>query len=199
MITLEKLKNETPYKIFYQFYKKAELKKQNFIEAVCISSYDEVSSSADSRYVNLKYVIGDEWTFFSNYKSAKSKQFDANNNISAVFYWSSINVQIRMKAKIYKSDKDFSDQHFSNRNQKKNALAISSMQSQRIGSHEKIIKNYENILENEDLVYKRPEYWGGYTFIPHYFEFWEGQEYRVNKREVFYKENNSWEKNILQP
>ncbi|MDG2092870.1 MAG: pyridoxine 5'-phosphate oxidase C-terminal domain-containing protein [SAR86 cluster bacterium] len=199
MITLEKLKNETPYRIFDKFYKEAEYKKQNSIEAICISSYDEESCSVDSRYVNLKYIIGDQWTFFSNYKSSKSKQFYANNNISAVLYWNSTNVQIRMKAKIYKSDKDFSDQHFSNRNPKKNALAISSMQSQSIESHKKIIENYKNALENETLISKRPDYWGGYTFIPHYFEFWKGQEHRLNKRKIFYKQENSWKQEILQP
>jgi pyridoxamine 5'-phosphate oxidase len=199
MITLEKLKNETPYRIFDKFYKEAESKKQNSIEAICISSYDEASCSVDSRYVNLKYIIGDQWTFFSNYKSSKSKQFYSNNNISAVLYWNATNVQIRMKAKIYKSDKDFSDQHFSNRNPKKNALAISSMQSQSIESHKKLIENYKNTLKNKTLISKRPDYWGGYTFIPHYFEFWKGQEYRLNQRKIFYKQENSWTQEILQP
>ena len=199
MIKIENLALDKPYSKFHSLYTEAKAKNQKFIEAICISSYDEISRSADSRYVNLKYIIGDEWTFFSNYKSSKSKQFDANNNISAILYWSSINVQIRMKAKIYKSDKDFSDQHFSNRNPRKNALAISSMQSQNIESHKKIIENYENVLKNKTLISIRPDYWGGYTFIPHYFEFWEGQEYRLNKRDVFFKENNSWKQDILQP
>lgn len=199
MIDIENLALDKPYSKFHNFYMKAEAKNQKFIEAMCISSYDDVSCSVDSRYVNLKYIIGDEWTFFSNYKSSKSKQFDANNNISAVLFWSSINVQIRMKAKIYKSDKDFSDQHFSIRSPRKNALAISSMQSKNIESYKKIIENYENVLENEILTSKRPDYWGGYTFIPHYFEFWEGQEHRLNKRDVLYKENNLWKQEILQP
>ena len=199
MITLEKLKNEIPYRIFDRLYKEAESKKQNSIEAICVSSYDEASCSVDSRYVNLKYIFGDQWTFFSNYKSSKSKQFCANNNISAVLYWNSTNVQIRMKAKIYKSDKDFSDQHFSNRDPKKNALAISSIQSQSIESHKKLIENYKNALENKTLISKRPDYWGGYTFIPHYFEFWKGQEYRLNQRKIFYKQENSWKQEILQP
>ena len=28
---------------------------------------------------------------------------------------------------------------------------------------------------------KRPEYWGGYDFIPYSFEFWTGENNRLNK------------------
>ena len=44
------------------------------------------------------------------------------------------------------------------------------MQSQKLESHEKVIKNYENVLEDETLIAQRPDYWGGYTFIPYYLE-----------------------------
>ena len=39
--------------------------------------------------------------FFFNYSSPKSKDFfESHNQITALIYWNSINVQIRMKAKI---------------------------------------------------------------------------------------------------
>ena len=78
----------------------------------------------DSRFVNLKYVINDEWIFFSNYNSPKSKQFESHDQISAVIYWNSINVQIRMKAKIQKTNLEFSNEHFQSRDMTKNLLAI---------------------------------------------------------------------------
>ena len=82
--------------------------------------------------VNLKYIIDDEWIFFSNYNSLKAQNFLNHDQISALFYWDSINVQIRIKAKIFKTLSKFSDEHFEKRNIKKNALSISSMQSQPI-------------------------------------------------------------------
>ena len=199
MIQIENLPILEPYTYFEKLYAEASLKGQKYIEAICISSYDSYSETPDSRYVNLKYINGEQWTFFSNYSGPKAMQFNSNENISAIFFWDSTNVQIRIKAKIYKSDKSVSDKHFKNRNIKKNALAISSMQSKKIESHKKIIENYENVLEDENLISKRPDYWGGYTFEPNYFEFWQGHAHRINKRNVFYKLDNHWKQEILQP
>ena len=53
-------------------------------------------------------------------------------------------------------------------------------------------------VTNDDLK-KCPKYWGGYSFTPYYFEFWEGHESRINKRVVFDKIDGLWKKLYLQP
>ena len=65
-------------------------------------------------------------------------------------------------------------------------MAISSNQSKSIESYNQVIKNYNKSLKHHDLK-KCPDFWGGYSFIPYYFEFWEGRESRLNKREVYEK------------
>ena len=173
-------------------------KNQNQIERILIASFNTDLKEVNARYVNLKYVIKDEWIFFSNYESVKAKDFLTHNQITAVSYWSSIDVQIRMKATINKSSKEFSDKHFSLRSKEKNALAISSLQSQPVNSYKDVKNNYEKTLSSSDLK-KRPTYWGGYSFIPYYFEFWKGHESRINKREIYKNENNKWIKSFLSP
>ena len=79
----------------------------------------------------------------------------------------------------------------------KNKIAVSSNQSEKIGSYEDVIKNYNEV--NNKTLYERPEYWGGYSFIPYYFEFWEGHESRINKRTAFDLINSCWDKYTLQP
>ena len=59
-------------------------------------------------------------------------------------------------------------------------------------------ENYNKSLKNDDLK-KCPEFWGGYSFTPYYFEFWEGHESRLNKREAYEKSDDSWKHLILQP
>ena len=103
MINIDKMSITEPYNMFRKYYEEARDKEQKIIEAISISSYDKKNNIVDSRFVNLKYVIDDEWIFFSNYNSPKSKQFESHDQISAVIYWNSINVQIRMKAKIQKN------------------------------------------------------------------------------------------------
>ena len=139
-----------------------------------------------------------DFIFFSNYNSKKARQFESNKNIAALFYWNKINTQIRMKAKIYKLEKSLSDMHFKNRLKEKNALAISSMQSMHVDSFDLVKKNYLHTLNNIDLE-KRPEYWGGYKFIPYEFEFWVGHKYRLNQRTHFKLDNDYWIKTLLQP
>ena len=198
MIKIESLNNDEPYLKYQELYDLALSKNQNQIERILIASFNTDLKDVNARYVNLKYVIKDEWIFFSNYESVKAKDFLTHNQITAVSYWSSIDVQIRMKATINKSSKEFSDKHFSLRSKEKNALAISSLQSQPVNSYKDVKNNYEKTLSSSDLK-KRPTYWGGYSFIPYYFEFWKGHESRINKREIYKNENNKWIKSFLSP
>ena len=198
MIEIKKISRDPPYRLLAEIYEKALREGQKNIEAICISSYSKTSNQVDSRFVNLKYIIENEFIFFSNYKSPKSNQFFSHNQISAIFFWNSINFQIRIKGHIKKTSKKFNNNYFRTRLREKNALAISSKQSKPIDSYGQVKENYNKSLKNDDLK-KCPEFWGGYSFTPYYFEFWEGHESRLNKREVYEKSDDSWKHFILQP
>jgi len=198
MIEFINLNNEVPFIIFKEKYEQALKAGQKVIEAISISSFNKDIAEVDSRFVNLKFISNDEFIFFSNYDSPKASAFNSHNQITALLYWSSINVQIRMKAQIKKTSKEFNQAYFFNRSEEKNALAISSNQSKPVKSYNEVEENYNRSLKNDDLK-KCPEHWGGYSFSPYYFEFWEGHESRINKREVFNKINSSWKQLYLQP
>ena len=197
MIKFEDLIQETPYLIFKENYKKALKANQKNIEAISISSYSNEKKEVNSRYVNLKLVNERKFIFFSNYNSPKSKEFENHNQITALIYWNNTNIQIRMKAFIKKTSKEFNQDYFAKRDEKKNALAISSYQSSPIDSYETLQKNYEICLKKSNLN-ECPDYWGGYSFIPYYFEFWEGHKSRLNKREVYKFQNDEWIHSFLQ-
>ena len=198
MIQFKNLNQEIPYLLLKEKYDEAVNEGQKAIEAISISSFNTEISEVDSRYVNLKFILNDEFIFFSNYDSPKASAFNSHNQVAALIYWHSINVQIRMKAKIKKTSKEFNQKYFFDRSEKKNALAISSNQSKLIESYTKVYESYKKSLEYDNLK-KCPEYWGGYSFIPSYFEFWEGHESRINKREVFDKIDSVWKHSFLQP
>ena len=198
MIEFINLNNEVPFIIFKEKYEQALKAGQKVIEAISISSFNKDIAEVDSRFVNLKFISNDEFIFFSNYDSPKASAFNSHNQITALLYWSSINVQIRMKAQIKKTSKEFNQAYFFNRSEEKNALAISSNQSKPVKSYNEVEENYNRSLKNDDLK-KCPEHWGGYSFSPYYFEFWEGHESRINKREIFEKIDGVWEQSLLQP
>ncbi len=199
MINIDKMDVSEPYNIFRKYYEEAQKKEQKIIEAISISSYDKKNDIVDSRFVNLKYVINDEWIFFSNYNSPKSIQFKSHEQISALIFWNSTNVQIRMKAKIQKTNSKFSDEHFQSRDTTKNLLAILSKQSEPISSYDDFLRNYEKNLSSKSKIITRPDYWGGFSFSPYYFEFWEGHDSRINKRKFYELKNQEWRGGFLQP
>lgn len=190
--------SDSPHLKFQSLYTKAVENNQTAIEAIAVSSFNPDNNSVDSRFVNLKYIQGNEWIFFSNYLSPKAKQFQAHDQVSVLIYWSAINTQIRIQAKIKQTSVHFSDEHFRNRSKEKNALAISSNQSQPIDSFEQVEKNYQIALKSTPCS-TRPEYWGGFSFAPYYFEFWEGHSNRLNKRHVFEIQHDAWNEKFLQP
>jgi pyridoxamine 5'-phosphate oxidase len=198
MIEFNNINQEIPYLLFKDKYDEALNAGQKGIEAISISSFNKEMNEVDSRYVNLKSITNDEFIFFSNYDSPKASSFNSHNQIAALLYWPSINVQIRMKAKIKKTPNDYNQKYFFDRSEEKNALAISSNQSKPIDSYNQVKVNYNKSLKNDDLK-KCPNFWGGYSFVPYYFEFWKGHESRLNKREAYEKSNDSWKHLILQP
>ena len=199
MIKFLNLNSEKPYAYFQALYEEALENGQKGIEAISVSSYDQASSEVEARYVNLKYIANNEWIFFSNYHSPKANQFDSHSQVSILIYWASINTQIRMKAEIFKTSTEFSNEHFQGRTKEKNALAISSKQSQIIGSFDEVAKNFHATLKSMTTETVRPDFWGGNSFIPYYFEFWQGHENRLNIRHVFAQQDEAWVEQLLQP
>ena len=199
MINFLNLSSEKPYILFRSLYQKAIESGQKGVEAISVSSYNQLLKEVEARYVNLKYIDNNEWIFFSNYRSPKANQFESHNQVSVLIYWASINTQIRIKAKIFKASSEFSDQHFQGRTKEKNALAISSNQSEVIDSYDEVTKNFHETLEIMTSETARPDFWGGYSFTPYYFEFWQGHENRLNKRHVFKQQKDEWTEQLLQP
>ncbi len=201
MIEFLNLNESEPYIHLHEVYLDALAANQRNIEAISISSYDPLLGEVNSRFVNLKFIKENKFYFFTNYESPKANQFEAHSQISAILFWNEINTQIRMKAKIYKASNAESDKHFYKRNIKKNALAISSDQSSEIDSYESVIENFEKTLKKvKSKKYKRPIYWGGYYFVPYFFEFWQGHSSRINQRSSYVlNKNECWDRAILQP
>lgn len=200
MIIFKNLINGHPFNELKKKYDEAINLDQKFIEVMALSTLNQNKNEVNSRFVNLKFITGNEMIFFSNYKSVKAKDIESNNQTSCLFYWSSINTQIRIKGTIKKSDSLFSDNYFSSRDLKKNSIAISSEQSKEISSYDAVIKKYNDTLKmGEKYLSTRPSYWGGYSIEPRYFEFWKGNESRINKRKVYELQEGEWNRFYLQP
>lgn len=198
MIAFKLLQDKEPFNIFYSYYIDAKKHDQKNIEAACISSYSKELDEVNSRFVNIKYIEKNKFIFFTNYESPKSKEFNDCKKISMIFFWNNTNIQIRIKGTISPCNHEYNQKHFKTRTKEKNALAISSKQSQEILNYGKVKKNYYDALEIANLE-ECPNYWGGFQIEPFYFEFWKGNKNRLNKRISYNLNKNEWHKAILQP
>lgn len=198
MINFKNNNISPPYKEFRRRYELALNAGQPYIEAISISSYCLLSKQVNSRYVNLKIINDQDFIFFTNYNSPKSKQLMEHPQASINIFWHTINTQIRIKGTIKKAPSNFNQDYFKSRNKEKNALAICSNQSEKIDSFKKIQIKFDDALKNQDLN-NCPEYWGGFLLTPFEFEFWEGGKHRLNKRDLYVLINGSWTNSILEP
>ena len=112
MLEFSNLPDSRPYQLFHQYYQEAEAANQVLAYAFAVSSYNPSTKIVDSRFVNLKYIDGNDWIFFTNYKGPKAQAFEGHNQISALFNWTATRMQIRIKATIKKIDLIKSDEHF---------------------------------------------------------------------------------------
>jgi len=199
MIFFYNIDKNHPFSLLYDKYLEASKRNQTSIEAMVLATLDLENMLPNSRFVNAKYITNEEIIFFSNYQGTKSREIENTNNVSVIFYWDTIKVQIRIRGRIIKSKKEVSDKHFFERSDDKNAIAISSNQSSVIDSYSYVVKKYEEVLNDNSSIRQRPSYWGGYSIKPYYFEFWEGQDSRVNKRKVYELKNKKWESYYLEP
>ena len=64
MIQFNNLNKEKPYQLLKKKYDEAFDAGQKGIEAISISSFNKGIGEVDARYVNLKFILNNEFIFF---------------------------------------------------------------------------------------------------------------------------------------
>ena len=188
-----------PIKMFNDWFEMAlELDKDNAISFVLSTVSSENIPS--SRVVLLRGVDENGFTFFTNYESAKSKDIEANNMVSANFFWEKLEKQVRITGKAIKISSSDSDKYFSSRPRESQLGAWSSKQSSIINVYYKLMNKmdeFKGIFKGKKV--ERPLYWGGYRIEPEKVEFWQGRPFRLHDRLLFTKDKTKWKKERLAP
>jgi pyridoxamine 5'-phosphate oxidase len=155
-----------------------------------------------SRVVLLKGLDGRGFIFFTNYESQKSVEMEANNRISACFFWPEMERQIRINGTASKISKEETEIYFHSRPRESQIGAWASPQSAEITSREWLEARFSEMSSNFKNVEKIPvpDHWGGWLLSPISYEFWQGRSSRLHDR-IRYVLNNdgTWDIKRIAP
>ncbi len=155
-----------------------------------------------SRTVLMKDFDDAGLVFYTNYSSAKARDIAGNPNVCALFYWPSLQRQVRFTGVAGKVSAAESDAYFRIRPRGSQLGAWASNQSQPIAGAAELrarFEQFEKQFEHTDEI-PRPEDWGGYRIVPTRIEFWQGRENRLHDRIVYSQdEHGDWVHSRLAP
>jgi len=153
-----------------------------------------------ARVVLLKSVDANGFVFYSNYRSAKARDLEANPNAALVFYWSRFDRQVRVEGTVERVTAEESRDYFKTRPRESQIGAWASPQSDVIENREALDAR---VAELEQLYCDReiecPEHWGGYRLKPTRIEFWKGRLGRLHDRIVYQRDGAGWKISRLAP
>ncbi|HXC69682.1 MAG TPA: pyridoxamine 5'-phosphate oxidase [Pyrinomonadaceae bacterium] len=154
-----------------------------------------------ARMVLLKQVDHDGFVFFTNYRSAKARQLDANPFAALVFYWNLLERQVRVEGSVVRTSAEESREYFQTRPRESQIGAWASEQSEVIAGRdvlERRARELETLYCDRDV--DCPEHWGGYRLKPERIEFWKGRVGRLHDRILYELDpNGTWSISRLAP
>ncbi len=194
---LEKSKlTPDPFALFKTWFQEAL--KANIPDANAMVVSTCLNNAPSSRITLLKEISEGGFVFYTNYNSRKGYEIAQNPKVSLLFFWQSLERQVRVEGSATKVKESESETYFNSRPAESRIAAIVSPQSKIIAHKETLLKEYQELLaQNKPL--NRPDHWGGYRVIPHYFEYWQGGENRLHDRFSYLLEGDSWNIQQLAP
>ena len=195
----EKTIDRDPIKQFQIWFNDAITAKLPLPEAMTLATATP-DGKPSARMVLLKQVDHDGFVFFTNYRSAKAEQLDANPYAALVFYWSQLDRQVRVEGSVVRTSEQESRDYFKTRPRESQIGAWASAQSQAISGRDVLERRAQEL---EDLYAGRevdcPEYWGGYRLRPERIEFWKSRIGRLHDRILYKRDPSGWSISRLAP
>jgi pyridoxamine 5'-phosphate oxidase len=153
------------------------------------------------RTVLLKGVDDRGFVFYTNYGSRKAREMEATGRASVLFFWGSVERQVRIDGAVERVSPAESDAYFATRPLDSRLSVYASRQSEAIDSRDVLEDAFERVRRTygEGPV-PRPDWWGGYRIVPDEFEFWQGRASRLHDRLRYSKAADGvWRRERLAP
>ena len=160
--------------------------------AMVLSTVDS-NLQPHARVVLLKDFSAEGLVFYTNYEGAKAREISGNNQVSVLFFWQSLERQVRITGIVEKLPENVSVDYFKSRPLDSQLGAWASPQSQVISSAEFLDERFKSFQEQFGDNVPKPPHCGGYLIRAESFEFWQGRPNRLHDRLCYSKaEDGNW-------
>jgi pyridoxamine 5'-phosphate oxidase len=136
-----------------------------------------------TRLMLVKIVDARGFCFFTNHRSRKGRQIEANPHVALLFGWHAIHRQVHIRGRAVRLPREESEAYFATRPRGAQLGAWASLQSAemtRAELDERVAAFTERFAE--DAAIPMPDTWGGYVVVPESIEFWVGRFSRLHDR-----------------
>lgn len=152
-----------------------------------------------ARMVLLKGVGPAGFVFFTDYRSRKGTELDANPNVSLCFWWDALQRQVRVAGAASRTSREESEAYFRSRPHGSRIGAWASHQSAPLASRTPLEREVERLTHRYPDDVPLPPHWGGYLVRPESVEFWQGRPSRLHDRILYTRDGDGWRISRLSP
>ena len=188
-----------PFALFQAWLEDALASPEIEANAMAVASVNP-GAHPSLRMVLLRGYDERGFVFFTNYESRKGLELERNASAALLWYWGTLQRQIRIEGVVERIAAAESDDYFAQRPRGHRISAWASPQSHAVASRadlEARVAEAERRFESREV--ERPPHWGGYRVVPHTFEFWQGRRNRIHDRVHYQREAPTWKITRLAP
>lgn len=188
-----------PHREFAAWFAHAVASGVHEPEAVALATAG-VDGRPSVRMVLLRGYGPGGYVWFTNARSRKGREVDANPHAALVAHWASIGRQIRVEGVVAPTVPAASDRYFAGRDRGSQIGAWASHQSEPLADRSELIERVARLTERfAGGPVPRPEHWGGYVLHADRIEFWQHGESRLHDRIEYLRGDGGWTRRRLNP
>ena len=189
-----------PIRQFQRWFDEAVAAGQADVNSMTLATVTPDGKPA-ARTMLLKGIETGQFLFYTNYQSHKADELKTQPYAALVFWWNSLERQVRVAGKVCKTSRQNSEDYFKTRPRGSQLGACASPQSRVIESRTVLDAKLAQLKKQyQDKEVPCPENWGGYQLEPDMVEFWQGLPDRLHDRLRYTRQaDGSWQLQRLSP